>query len=210
MDCGSPDFSERVHGILQARILKWAAVPFSRGSSWPRDRTQVSPTAGRFFFFFFSGRFFTVWATWEALSRQKRRSRKDNKIPLDEGRPEARGTRLRSTCSASSRLPAPTLLHSWAEISYLTLSPANWSPHPTWHAGNAPRPWPKSKNRSNIPKALLSNLCLPSPPAHMDLRQVSNTQIPLPVWPWKSYLTPETSGKWDGKRFYNPQGYRED
>ena len=53
MDCSSPDFSERVHGILQARILKWAAVPFSRGSSWPRDRTQVSPTAGRFFFFFF-------------------------------------------------------------------------------------------------------------------------------------------------------------
>ena len=31
-----------VHGILQARILEWAAIPFSRGSSWPRDRTHVS------------------------------------------------------------------------------------------------------------------------------------------------------------------------
>ena len=38
-----------VHGILWARILEWVAIPFSRGSSQPRDRTQVSHTAGRFF-----------------------------------------------------------------------------------------------------------------------------------------------------------------
>ena len=38
-----------VHGILQARILEWVAIPFSRGSSQPRDRTQVSRTAGKFF-----------------------------------------------------------------------------------------------------------------------------------------------------------------
>ena len=38
-----------VQGILQARILEWVAIPFSRGSSQPRDRTQVSRTAGRFF-----------------------------------------------------------------------------------------------------------------------------------------------------------------
>ena len=38
-----------VHGILQARILDWVAFPFSRGSSQPRDRTQVSHIAGRFF-----------------------------------------------------------------------------------------------------------------------------------------------------------------
>ena len=48
-----------VHGILQARILEWVAVPFSRGSSQPRDGTQVSRIAGRFF---------THWATREALS----------------------------------------------------------------------------------------------------------------------------------------------
>ena len=39
MDCRPPD---SVHGILQARILKWVAMPSSRGSSWPRDLTHVS------------------------------------------------------------------------------------------------------------------------------------------------------------------------
>ena len=38
-----------VHGILQARKLEWVAFPFSRESSQPRDRTQVSCIAGRFF-----------------------------------------------------------------------------------------------------------------------------------------------------------------
>ena len=38
-----------VHGILQARILEWVAFPFPRGSSQPRDQTQVSRTAGGFF-----------------------------------------------------------------------------------------------------------------------------------------------------------------
>ena len=40
-----------VHGISQARILEWDAIPFSRGSSQLRDRTQVSCMAGRFFTF---------------------------------------------------------------------------------------------------------------------------------------------------------------
>ena len=38
-----------VHGILQARILVWVAISFSRGSSWPRDRTCISCIAGGFF-----------------------------------------------------------------------------------------------------------------------------------------------------------------
>ena len=38
-----------VHGISQAKILEWVACPFSRGSSQPRDQTQVSHTAGRLF-----------------------------------------------------------------------------------------------------------------------------------------------------------------
>ena len=38
-----------IHGILQARIPVWVAMPFSRGSSQPRDQTQVSCIAGRFF-----------------------------------------------------------------------------------------------------------------------------------------------------------------
>ena len=45
--CDSMDYT--VHGILQARILEWVAFPFSRGSSQPRDRIQVSCSAGGFF-----------------------------------------------------------------------------------------------------------------------------------------------------------------
>ena len=52
MDC-SPAGSS-VHGILQARILEWVAMPSTRGSSQPRDRTLVSRTAGKFF---------TAWAS---------------------------------------------------------------------------------------------------------------------------------------------------
>ena len=44
-------------GTLQAGILEWVAVPSSRGSSWPRDRTQVSRIIGRFF---------PLWDTKEA------------------------------------------------------------------------------------------------------------------------------------------------
>ena len=47
MDC-SPS-SSSVHSISQARILEWAAIPFFRGSSRPRDQTQVSHIAGRLF-----------------------------------------------------------------------------------------------------------------------------------------------------------------
>ena len=47
MDCSPPGSS--VHGILQARILEWVAISFSRGSSQPRNQTQVSCIAGKFF-----------------------------------------------------------------------------------------------------------------------------------------------------------------
>ena len=47
-----------VHGILQATILECAVIPFSRGSSQPRDGTQVSHIAGGFF---------TSWATGKLM-----------------------------------------------------------------------------------------------------------------------------------------------
>ena len=46
-----------IHGILQARLLEWVAMPFSRVSSWSRDRTLNS---------YLAGRFFTIWVTREA------------------------------------------------------------------------------------------------------------------------------------------------
>ena len=57
-----------VHGILQARILEWVALPFSRGSSQPRDRTQVSRIAGGFFTSCNSTQF------WHCLPRDRVRS----------------------------------------------------------------------------------------------------------------------------------------
>ena len=56
VDCNLP--GSFVHGILQARILEWVAISFSRGSSRPRDWTRVSRLAGRHSNF---------WATREAL-----------------------------------------------------------------------------------------------------------------------------------------------
>ena len=47
VDCSPPGSS--IHGILQARILEWVAISFSRRSSWPRDRTWVSLTVDRLF-----------------------------------------------------------------------------------------------------------------------------------------------------------------
>ena len=54
VDCSPPGSS--VPGILQARTLEWVAIPFSRGSSWPKDQTHVSCIAGRCF---------TIWAIRE-------------------------------------------------------------------------------------------------------------------------------------------------
>ena len=55
--CNPKDYA--VHGILQARILEWVVYPFSRGSSWPKNRTGLSRIAGGFF---------TNWAMREAQS----------------------------------------------------------------------------------------------------------------------------------------------
>ena len=55
-DCNPPGCS--VHGILQAKIVEWVVIPFSRRSSWPRGWTQVPCIAGGFF---------TVWATRESI-----------------------------------------------------------------------------------------------------------------------------------------------
>ena len=59
MDYGQPGAS--TYGILQARILKWIAISFSRGSSWPRNQAWVSCVADKFV---------AHWATREALRCQ--------------------------------------------------------------------------------------------------------------------------------------------
>ena len=58
IDSSPPGFL--IHGILQARILEWVAIFFSRGSSWTRDLIKVSRIAGRFF---------NLWASRETICR---------------------------------------------------------------------------------------------------------------------------------------------
>ena len=57
INCSLPGSS--IRGIFQARVLQWGVISFSRGSTWPRDRTWVSCIVGRRF---------TLWATREALN----------------------------------------------------------------------------------------------------------------------------------------------
>ena len=70
---GNPPRSS-VHGILQARILEWVAIPFSRGSSQLRDQTQVSCITGWFF---------TIWATKFSLFHGDAEFNSENTFPQD-------------------------------------------------------------------------------------------------------------------------------
>ena len=74
MDCGLPGSS--VHGILQARILRWVVIPFSRGSSRPGDRTCASCTAGGFF---------NIWATRLAVWPYENELIRERKRTSEEG-----------------------------------------------------------------------------------------------------------------------------
>ena len=65
VDYSLPGFS--VHGTLQARIVEWVAMPSSRGSSQPRDQTQVS-----YISYIDRWVFFTTSATWEVLGPIKK------------------------------------------------------------------------------------------------------------------------------------------
>jgi len=82
-----------VRGILQARILEWVAIPFSRGSSWPSDWTWVSCITGRFF---------AIWATREGefntLSVNKSRA------SMDGGAWQATVRKVAKSCTQLKRL----------------------------------------------------------------------------------------------------------
>ena len=68
-DCSLPGSS--VHGILQARIPEWVAIPFSSGSSQHKDWTLV---------FYIAGRFFTVWVAGKPIDELKTQA---NDVPID-------------------------------------------------------------------------------------------------------------------------------
>ena len=73
MGCSPPGFC--VHGILQARILEWVAISFSRGSSWPRNQTQVSCIADGLFTNWIIREPY-IWVIWDGVFVSLRKSRK--------------------------------------------------------------------------------------------------------------------------------------
>ena len=89
MDCSLPGSS--VRGILQTRILEWVPMPSSRGSSQPRDWTQVSCIAGRFF---------TVWTTRETKNTGV------GSLPFLRGNLPSPGINPRSPALQADSLPA--------------------------------------------------------------------------------------------------------
>ena len=104
--CDPLDYT--VHEILQDRILEWVAFPFSKGSSQPRDRTQVSRIAGGFS---------TSWATREA---QEYWSGESIPIPGDLLNP---GIELGSPALQADSLPTelsgkPWLKWQWREVNW--------------------------------------------------------------------------------------------
>ena len=137
-DCSPPGCC--LHGISQARILEWVAVSFSRGSSWPRDRTCVSCL---------DRQILSHWATWEAPASSMRDYRRDYRC-LSPG--DLRGSPARSVACHSlatggvsferqrSRLPrpptSPFLL--WVPLGCSASEPARpaplQDPYPPWEA----------------------------------------------------------------------------
>ena len=121
--CNPKDYT--VHGILQARILEWVAYPFSRGSSLPRDWTQVS---------FIAGGFFTSWASREALCS----------VSKHYSQGEGNGTPLQYSClEEAGRLQSMGSLrvrHDWAtSLSLFTFMHwrRKWQPTPVFLPGES-------------------------------------------------------------------------
>ena len=117
--CNPMDYT--VHGILQARILEWVAIPFSRGFSQPRDQTRVSCTAGGFF---------TSWATREAQeywSGWPIPSPGDLPDPgIEPGSPTLQADSLPTELSGKPGIRAPDILAQNSPFSNAGQMPPRW------------------------------------------------------------------------------------
>ena len=126
MDCSPRGFS--VRGILQARILEWVAISFSRGSSWSRDWTQVSCIADRFF---------TIWATREA------------RLPKEEGFSEETVIPKKQP----SRAPSWLVSHNTSGMCLLAAHPlprrGAWAWCRKWEGLEMSKTYAKSLNRAH-------------------------------------------------------------
>ena len=110
MHCSPP--GSYVHGILQARILEWVAMSSSRGSSQPRDWTQVSCIAGKFF---------TTWAIREALPNASSRLQSLRLNTMPSGLPWwLSGKESAYRCRRHG-------LDSWSQKSHMPVHPNYWA-----------------------------------------------------------------------------------
>ena len=135
MDCSLPDSS--VRGILQARILEWFVMPSSRGSSLPRDWTQVSCIAGRFF---------TIWATRE-VAQAIQVQFLCKKLKLCFSTTSCHLPRIRTSMQAACYLKFHHFFPHVVAVQSLIVSDSLW-PHGLWHA-RLPCPSPSPRVCSN-------------------------------------------------------------
>ena len=111
MDCKSPDSS--VHGVLQARILEWVAISFSRGSSQTRVQTSISWT---------SRQVLCCWAAREALFPRKTMWAMVSSVLVPPGDPT-----LREVCNhVASMLKQPIEKTPWRDWGFLLTTQTMW------------------------------------------------------------------------------------
>ena len=121
----------RVHGILQVQILEWVAIPFSRGSSQPRDQTQVSRIAGRFF---------TSWVTREdqeycceqSILLERIFQSQESNQGLLHGRRILYQLTYQGSCSVQSLSRVRLFATPWIAASQASLSITNFRISPMW------------------------------------------------------------------------------
>ena len=106
MDCSL--LGSSVHGILQASVLEWGAIAFSRRSCRPRDRTQVSCIVGRRF---------TMWATREVWEKQTAHSNAGELVRSVEDQWEQKG------CPSAEQEGTPPTWLPWTGTSVLFCFP---------------------------------------------------------------------------------------
>ena len=165
MDCNPPGSS--VHGILQTRILEWVAMPFPRGSSWPRDWTRVSSIAGRFL---------TVCTINYISIKNEQKTKANNKTKWTKnkgGTPRTPGNPLSLVHGRNTQASFSELKQRSGRGQYLPPSPA---PHPRLLLLSCFFLWQQLSGKK---RPILGSVCIPA---------LQPTWLPANFWAVLSHL----------------------